>query len=191
MRVTKKQLKLIIENYLLEQDAMPEDEEFEEEDAAPEEEDVADEEQEEGEGDATPEEEDVADEEPEEDPEEEFQEFETDEYPVVFGDKKVFAKVIGPGIDGVKVYKDTGDRIEGLKPLEISAIMFKTLVQIIQKGGDKEDKKNLINFFKNSQPKLKTLSDEDVEKDIASKERIWKMSLSKLKDKLNRENYIK
>lgn len=187
MRLTKKQLKIIIENFLLEQEEEeinPEDLEVEEE---PEGENADAEES--GNTDEADEE---VEEEVEEEPEAPFQEFETDEYPVSIGNKNLFVKVLDKGIDSVKVYsKESGDRIEGLKGLEISAIMFKTLVQVIQKGGDEEDKKNLINFFRYSQPKLESMSDEEIEKDLAKRERIWKMSLSKLKDKFNRENYLK
>jgi hypothetical protein len=187
MRLTKKQLKIIIENFLLEQEEEeinPEDLEVEEE---PEGENADAEES--GNTDEADEE---VEEEVEEEPEAPFQEFETDEYPVSIGNKNLFVKVLDKGIDSIKVYsKETGDRIEGFKGLEISAIMFKTLVQVIQKGGDEEDKKNLINFFRYSQPKLESMSDEEIEKDLAKRERIWKISLSKLKDKFNRENYLK
>lgn len=186
MRLTKKQLKIIIENFLLEQ----EEEEINPEDIAIEEE--PEDENADAEESGNTDEADEEVEEVEEKPEVSFQEFETDEYPVSIGNKNLFVKVLDKGIDSVKVYsKDTGDRIEGLKGLEISAIMFKTIVQVIQKGGDEEDKKNLINFFRYSQPKLESMSDEEIEKDLAKRERIWKMSLSKLKDKLNRENYLK
>lgn len=187
MRLTKKQLKIIIENFLLEQ----EEEEINPEDIAIEEE-PEDENADAEESGNTDEADEEVEEEVEEEPEAPFQEFETDEYPVSIGNKNLFVKVLDKGIDSIKVYsKETGDRIEGFKGLEISAIMFKTLVQVIQKGGDEEDKKNLINFFRYSQPKLESMSDEEIEKDLAKRERIWKMSLSKLKDKFNRENYLK
>jgi hypothetical protein len=182
MRVTKKQLKIIIESFLIEQEEEeinPEDVAIEDPPEAPPEED-------------NQEDSDTNEEEVEEEAQPKFKEFETDEHPVSIGNKNIFAKVIDKGIDSVKIYsKDSGDRIEGLKNIDISAIMFKTLVQIIQKGGDQEDKKNLINFFRFSQPKLENMKDEEIERDLAARERIWKMSLSKLKAKFSRENYLK
>jgi len=193
MKLTKKQLKVIIENYLFEQAAAPEEEEEEIDPADLEvEAETGDETEPEEGGEDVENEEGGEDVENEEEPEPEFQEFETDEYPVSIGNRKVFAKVIDKGINSVKIYsKENNDRIEGLKDIDISAIMFKTLVKIIQKGGDEEDKKNLVNFFRYSQPQLESMSDEEIEKDLAKRERIWKMSLNKLKDKLNRENYLK
>lgn len=196
MRITRRQLKMLIENYLLEQDdsgappgaeedAPEEEEAGDESEAPPDAEDEDDDEEAEGEE----EEEDPEDEEPEEP---DFEEFETKEFPVIIGKKKLFAKVIDKGIDGVKIYDaNTQNRIENLDPLEISSIMFKTMVELVQKKGDQEDIKNMIQFFKFSQPELESLSDEEIEKNIAKKERIWKLSLTKLTDKLNRENLLK
>lgn len=192
MRITRRQLKMLIENYLLEQDdsgAPPGAEED-----APEEEEAGDE----SEAPPEAEDEDEGGEEEEEEPEEEepeepeFEEFETKEFPVMIGKKKLFARVIDKGIDGVKIYDaNTQNRIENLKPLDISAIMFKTMVELVQKKGEKEDIKNMIQFFKYSQPDLESLSDEEIEKNIAGKERIWKLALTKLTDKLNQENLLK
>ena len=186
MRITRHQLKILIENYLLEQD----DEMFDNDEESPEE--TAGDESEAPPGAEDEKEEEDTPEEEAEPEEPEFKEFETKEFPVMIGKKKLFARVIDKGIDGVKIYDaNTQNRIENLKPLDISAIMFKTLVELVQKKGEKEDIKNMIQFFKYSQPELESLSDEEIEKNIAVKERIWKLALTKLTDKLNRENLLK
>ena len=188
MKITKSQLRLIIENFLYEQDAPPEEEgadEIDQDDEGSPPEDEA-------------ENEDVPEDEPEEDPvedeeiEETFEEFDTKDNPIDIGNKSVFVKVIDKGINSVKVYYlDSENRVENLTPMEISSLMFKTLVQIIQNGGDEEDRQNVINFFKYSIPDLENKSNVEIEKYISLKERLWKMNLIQLENKLNRENYIK